>query len=165
MVPTALKSVNWQLWNYFHRCGNMPNFNQYGVFPYIVLTPMIDQAKAYMTSFPKKLPQPIYYLEDRKNGDVGIENVQVGDVGHYSQFKENAKIIGTPSYKLSGRTVTVNNGQQAVAFEARKGNENGELLYFFNFFTYTIPSIVTLDENTKFYAVQADGKRVEMRKE
>lgn len=212
--------MNWQLWNYFHRCGNMPDFfpklfkelratplnasfpsmgqfdyakavckvanmdmteffekwgffrevnipdfNQYGVFPYIVLTPMIDQAKAYMASFPKKLPQPIYYLEDRKNGDVGIENVQVGDVGHYSQFKENAKIIGTPSYKLSGRTVTVNNGQQAVAFEARKGNENGELLYFFNFFTYTIPSIVTLDENTKFYAVQADGKRVEMRKE
>ena len=218
--PSLHMRMNWQLWNYFHRCGNMPdffpklfkelrstplnfnfpgmaqfdyakavckvanmdmtefferwgyfkevniaNFDQYGTFPYMVFQSMIDQAKDYMAGFSKKLPQPIYYLEDRKNGDVGIENAQVGDVGHYTQFKENAKITGTPTYRLSGKTVTVNNGQQAVAFEVRKGSETGELLYFFNFLTYSIPPIVTLDETTKFYAVQADGKRVEMKKE
>lgn len=210
--------MQWQLWNYFHRLGNMPNFfpelfkelranrlnpspgfaqmeyakavckvanmdmteffDRWGFFKeetimdfaqsgnsmYFVNQTMIDQTKAYMATFPKKVP-PICYLEDRKNGDVGIENYQVGDVGHYTQFKDNVKITTTPTYKLSGNKVTVNNGTQAVAFEIRKGNENGELLYFFNFLTYSIPMTVTLDETTKFYAVQADGKRIEMKKE
>lgn len=211
--------MQWQLWNYFHRLGNMPNFfpelfkelranpltanvpgtaqmdyvravckvanmdmteffdrwgflreemimdyQQYGKHMYIVLQGMIDQTKAYMEKFPKKVP-PICYLEDRKNGDVGIDNYQVGDVGHYTQFKDNVKITTTPTYKLSGNKVTVNNGTQAVAFEIRKDNEKGELLYFFNFLTYSIPMKVTLDETTKFYAVQADGKRIEMKKE
>lgn len=211
--------MQWQLWNYFHRLGNMPNFfqelfkelrtnplnyyspgtaqmqyakavckvanmdmteffdrwgffrpvaitnyEQYESFIYIVNQTMIDQAKEYMAGFSKKVP-PICYLEDRKNGDVGIENYQVGDVGHYSLFKDNVKITGTPTYNLSANRITINNGTQAVAFEIRKDNENGELLYFFNFLSYSIPPTVTIDGTTKFYAVQADGKRIEMKKE
>lgn len=211
--------MQWQLWNYFHRLGNMPNFfqelfkelrtnrmnrnspgtaqmqyakavckvanmdmteffdrwgffrtvnnitfEQYGTFTYNVTQAMIDETKAYMAGFSKKVP-PIYYLEDRKDGEVGIENYKVGDVGHYTLFKDNAKITGTPTYKLSGNTVSVNNGTQAVAFEVRKDSDTGELLYFFNFLTYSIPPTVAIDATTKFYAVQADGKRIEMKKE
>lgn len=210
--------MQWQLWNYFHRLGNMPDFfpqlfqelrtnrlngspgfaqfdyaravckvanmdmteffdrwgffqevtiydyEQYGKTMYLVHAGMIEQAKKYMATFDKKVP-PIYYLEDRKNGDVGIDNYQVGDVGHYSLFKDNVKITTTPTYKLSGNKISINNGSQAVAFEVRKDNENGKLLYFFNFFNYTIPMKVTIDETVKFYAVQADGKRIEMKKE
>lgn len=210
--------MQWQLWNYFHRLGNMPNFfpelfkelranpltfnnpglaqlqyakavckvanmdmtefferwgffrevmlmnyEDYGKYMYIVNQGMIDQAKVYMATFSKKVP-PIYYLEDRKNGDVGIEDYKVGDVGYYTQFQDNVKITGTPTYKLSGSKITVNNGTQAVAFEVRKGNENGELLYFFNFLSYTLPQTVLVD-GIKFYAVQADGKRIEMKEE
>lgn len=211
--------MQWQLWNYFHRLGNMPdffpklfkylrdnplataapgtaqmqyakavctvanmdmteffdrwgffiytfipNYEQYDTYMYMVSQPLIDQTKEYMATFDKKVP-PIYYLEDRKNGDVGIENYKVGDVGYYTLFKDNVKITGTPTYSLSGNKITVNNGTQAVAFEVRKDSENGELLYFFNFLSYSIPSEVVIDETTKFYAVQADGKRIEMKKE
>lgn len=211
--------MQWQLWNYFHRLGNMPDFFpklfkelrsqrlttsspgmaqmeyakavckvadmdmtefferwgffrpvmimdyfQYAPAPYFVFESMITDTKNYMAKFSKKVP-PIYYLEDRKNGDVGIEDYKVGDVGYYTLFKDNVKITTPPTYKLSGRQVTVNNGTQAVAFEIRKDNANGELLYFFNFLSYSIPAAVTLDETTKFYAVQADGQRIEMIKE
>lgn len=211
--------MQWQLWNYFHRLGNMPdffpklfkylranplaaaspgtaqmqyakavctvanmdmtefferwgffrtvfipNYQQYGESMYMVMQPLIDQTKEYMATFDKKVP-PIYYLEDRKNGDVGIEDYKVGDVGYYTLFKDNVKITGTPTYSLSESTITINNGTQAVAFEIRKDDENGKLLDFFNFLTYSIPSSVTLDDTTKFYAVQADGKRIEMIKE
>lgn len=211
--------MQWQLWNYFHRLGNMPdffpklfkylrdnplisdpgtaqmqyakavytvanmdmteffdrwgffrtafipNYEQYGSpILYMVSQALIDQTKEYMATFDKKVP-PIYYLEDRKNGDVGIEDYKVGDVGYYTLFKDNVKITGTPTYNLSGRKITVNDGTQAVAFEIRKDSENGELLDFFNFLSYSIPSAVVIDETTKFYAVQADGKRIEMKKE
>ncbi|WP_291592502.1 M60 family metallopeptidase [Bacteroides sp.] len=211
--------MQWQLWNYFHRLGNMPdffpklfkelrtnplaaaspgtaqmqyakavckvanmdmtefferwgffreafipNYEQYGTYMYMVSQQLIDQTKAYMATFPKKVP-PIYYLEDRKNGDVGIEDYKVGDVGYYTLFQDNVKITGTPTYKLSGSKITVNNGTQAIAFEIRKDNENGELLDFFNFLSYSIPTTITIDATTKFYAVQADGKRIEMKAE
>lgn len=212
--------MQWQLWNYFHRLGNMPdffpklfkylrehpltvsnpgtaqldyvkavcavsnmdmtefferwgffrevkieNYEQYGKFTYSVDAMMINVTKMMINAlYIKKVP-PIYYLEDRKNGDVGIENYKVGDVGHYTLFKDNVKITGTPTYKLSGTSITINNGTQAVAFEIRKDSEKGELLDFFNFLTYSIPSEVTIDETTKFYAVQADGERIEMKKE
>ena len=150
-------------WGFFREVF-IPEYEQYGKTMYMVSQPLINQTKEYMATFPKKVP-PICYLEDRKNGDVGIESYQVGDVGHYSQFKDNVKITGTPTYSLSGNNITVNNGTQAVAFEIRKDNENGELLYFFNFLSYSIPSTVVIDGTTKFYAVQADGKRIEMKKE
>ena len=211
--------MQWQLWNYFHRLGNMPdffpklfkelranplaagspgtaqmqyakavckvadmdmtefferwgffipemimNYEQYGTYMYMVSQQLIDQTKAYMATFSKKVP-PIYYLEDRKNGDVGIEDYKVGDVGYYTLFQDNVKITDTPTYQLSGNNITIKNGTQAVAFEIRKDNENGELLDFFNFLSYSIPTTITIDATTKFYAVQADGKRIEMKTE
>ncbi|EKJ90843.1 Peptidase M60, enhancin and enhancin-like [Bacteroides finegoldii] len=211
--------MQWQLWNYFHRLGNMPdffpklfkelranplaagspgtaqmqyakavckvadmdmtefferwgffipemimNYEQYGTYMYMVSQQLIDQTKAYMATFSKKVP-PIYYLEDRKNGDVGIEDYKVGDVGYYTLFQDNVKITDTPTYQLSGNNITIKNGTQAVAFEIRKDNENGELLDFFNFLSYSIPTTITIDATTKFYAVQADGKRIEMKAE
>lgn len=216
--PEIHTRMFWQLWNHFHRLGNMPdfypklfnelrinplktdkpgtaqmqfaeavakvanmdmteffdkwgffieidkNYTQYGsTLRYTVDQTMIKKTKDYMSTFTKKCP-PICYIEDRKNGDVGIENYKVGDVGHYSQFKDNVQITGTPTYKLTGNTITINNGSQAVAFEVRKGNEKGEVLFFFNFFNYTIPMSI-INETTKFYAVQADGKRIEIKRE
>lgn len=210
--------MQWQLWNYFHRLGHMPDFfpklfkelrqkplnaspgfaqldyakavckvanmdmtefferwgffrnvmipqyQQYGTYMYMVNEYMVTPAKAYMATFSQKVP-PIYYLEDRKNGDVGIDDYKVGDVGYYTLFQDNVKITTIPAYKLSGNNITINNGTQAVAFEIRKDNENGELLDFFNFLTYSIPATITIDNTIKFYAVQADGKRIEMKAE
>lgn len=98
-----------------------------------------------------------YYLEDRKYGDVGLD-VDPGDVGHYTQFQANAQVKGTPTYTLSGTTVRVQNGQDAVAFEVVR---EGRVVYFFNTFTANIPSAIALDGAT-LQAVQADGKRVAM---
>lgn len=67
------------------------------------------------------------------------------------------------AYTVSGRKYTVINGENAVAFELRKNNAEGELIYFFNMFNYDIPSGIELG-NTKLYAVQADGKRIEIHK-
>lgn len=215
--PELHMRMQWQLWNYFHRLGNMPdffpklfkelranklptsspgtaqmryaeavckvanmdmteffdrwgffreatvmNYEQYhGKLFYGVNSTMIRQTKEKMAQYSKKVP-PICYLEDRKNGDEGIGDYQVGDVGHYTQFKDNVKITGTPTYKLSGKHITVNNGSQAVAFEVYTNNK---LVYFFNFLSYSIPTNVKIDETTKFYAVQADGKRIEMKAE
>ena len=89
----------------------------------------------------------------------------MGDVGYYTLFQDNVKITDTPTYQLSGNNITIKNGTQAVAFEIRKDNENGELLDFFNFLSYSIPTTITIDATTKFYAVQADGKRIEMKAE
>lgn len=163
------KVANMDMTEFFDRWGFFReidiDYSQYGsTIKYTVNQTMIKETKEYMATFPKKVP-PICYLEDRRNGDIGIESYQVGDVGHYSQFKDNVKISGTPTYKLSGNSITINNGTQAVAFEIRKDNANEELLYFFNFLSYSIPPTVTIDETTKFYAVQADGKRIEMKKE
>lgn len=168
-AKAVCKIANMDMTEFFDRWGffrtvSIPQYKQYGTFEYIVNQEQINLTKEYMVTFATKAP-PICYLEDRKNGEEGIGNYKVGDVGHYSQFKDNAQIAGTPTYTLSGNNITVNNGTQAVAFEIRKNNENGELLYFFNFFSYSIPTGVAIDGTTKFYAVQADGKRIEMRKE
>jgi hypothetical protein len=52
---------------------------------------MIAEAKTYMAQFPQP-KHAFYYLEDRRNGDTGIENYKVGDVGYYTQFQNNTKI-------------------------------------------------------------------------
>ncbi len=47
-------------------------------------------------------------------GDAGLESLgltgKIGDVGHYTQFKENQKITKTPTYSASGQQVTIING-------------------------------------------------------
>lgn len=201
--------MNWQLWNYYHRCGYQPDFwqklfrllrenrisesdpgagqllfarmacqaanqnltefferwgffepvdnvtiEQYGSWNYNVTPRMISETKAFMARFPAPR-HAFYYLEDRKNGDVGIDNYKVGDVGHYSQFKNNQKISKTPKYSRSGQRISISNGDEAVAFEVKKGDK---LLFFSNFLSFEVPSSIAL-EGCSIYAVQADGHR------
>ncbi len=203
--------MNWQLWNYYHRCGYKPDFwpklfnllrenrivesnpgagqllfakmaskaanedltdffemwglfvpvnnvkiEQYGTWIYNVTQAMIDEAKSYMAQFPKP-KHAFYYLEDRKNGDVGIDNYKVGDVGHYTQFKNDQKITKTVTYSRSGQRITVSGGEEAVAFEINIGTE---LVFFSNFLSFEAPSSVDLNA-VQVYAVQADGKRIQ----
>lgn len=205
--------MNWQLWNYYHRCGHKPDFwptlfrllredrivesdpgagqlkfamkasqaagenltdffemwgffepvnttiEQYGTWNYVVTASMIESAKKFMAQFPAP-KHAFYYLEDRKNGDVGIENYQVGDVGYYTQFEgEGTKITKEISYTRSGNRIRITDGEEAVAFEIRQ-SPTDELLYFSNFLTFDVPSSVTWD-GAKVYAVQADGTRIE----
>lgn len=205
--------MNWQLWNYYHRCGYKKDFwqtlfkrlrqdrivesnpgegqlkfamnacaaanenltefferwgffekvdteiEQYGKCKYKVTDDMISKAKAYMAKFPTP-KHAFYYIEDRRNGDVGIENYKVGDVGYYTQFKDNMKITKKPSYTISGKTISIADGSEAVAFEVKR---NDKLLFFSNFFRFEVPQSIAVND-IKVYAVQADGKRIEVTK-
>lgn len=205
--------MNWQLWNYYHRCGynsqfwptlfkllrenriiesdpgsaqlkfakmackaanedlteffdmwgffepvNNVTIEQYGEFKYNVTASMIKEAKEYMATFKKKA-EPFYYLEDRRQTDFDIDNYQVGDVGHYEQFKNKAKITKTITATISGQQVSIANGDEAVAFEIRK---NDQLIYFSNFLNFNVPSSISLT-NATIYAVQANGERIEIK--
>lgn len=205
--------MNWQLWNYYHRCGYKTNFwptlfkrlredrinesdpgdsqlkfarlasevanedlteffemwgffrpvdttiDQYGSFKYTVTTSMINATKSFMARFPKP-KHAFYYLEDRKNGDVGIDGYRVGDTGYYTLFKENKKITKEITYTQSGRNISIRNGEEAVAFEVKRGSS---LLYFSNFFAFEVPEGIDLATSSLF-AVQADGTRIAMKK-
>ncbi len=203
---------NWQLWNYFHRCGYKTDFwqqvfkemresenrinngdpgeaqmtfakvvakvanmdmtpffemwgyfepvntvvSQYGDYQYTVTEQMISETKAYLAQFPP-MAHAIQYIEDRKMTNFDIGNYQVGDVGHFSQYEDGGmKITKSPTYSLSGRTISIKDGEEAVAFEIHK---DGKIIYFFNFLTFDIPQSISL-ENVEIYAVQADGVRV-----
>ena len=101
---------------------------------------------------------PIQYIEDRQIKD----NVMYCDMGYYTTFQSNRKITKTPSYTVSGRTYTVTNCDEAVAVELRKagsGDNLGELVYFSNMSSFTVPDGADLT-NTSLYAVQADGDRI-----
>ena len=204
--------MNWQLWNYYHRCGYMTDFwpklfkalredrivesnpgaaqlhfakmackvanqdltdffemwgffepvnnvsyEQYGTWNYNVTNTMISEAKAYMAQFPKA-EHAFYYLEDRKSGDAGLD-ITPGDVGYYTQFKNDQKITKTITYSRSGQNISITNGDEAVAFELYLNNQ---LIYFSNHFNFTVPSSITLNDNVKVCAVQADGTRIEL---
>lgn len=206
--------MNWQLWNYYHRCGHKKDFwqtlfkllradrivesdpgaaqlkfamraseaagedltdffdlwgffipgedtiDQYGTWNYRVTEAMIQEAKDYMKQFPKP-KHAFQYIEDRKEGDTGLD-ITAPDTGYYTQFEGDVKPVSTAvCHTVSGRTYTVTNGENAVAFELRKGGADGELVYFFNRFSYTIPEGVDLT-GTGLFAVQADGKRIEV---
>lgn len=206
--------MNWQLWNYYHRCGHNPKFwqtlfkllredritesdpggaqlkfamkaseaagedltdffdlwgffipgedtiEQYGTWKYKVTEEMIQEAKTFMKKFPKP-KHAFQYIEDRKAGDTGLDT-KPSDTGYYTQFEGEVKAVSPNiSYTVSGRKYTVENGENAVAFELRKNSAEGELVYFFNMFSYDIPAGVELG-NAKLCAVQADGKRIEI---
>jgi hypothetical protein len=112
----------------------------------------------------KKFPKPKHafqYIEDRKAGDTGLDT-KPSDTGYYTQFEGEVKAVSPNiAYTVSGLKYTVENGENAVAFELRKNSAEGELVYFFNMFSYDIPAGVELG-NAKLYAVQADGKRIEI---
>ena len=204
--------MNWQLWNYYHRCGfkkdfwptlfklmreqenkvpitnpgkrqltfammaskaagqNLEEFfdlwgffepvntvvNQYGTFNYTVTPTMIEEARTFMRKYPKAAP--IQYLEDRKKNEFPASDYryrEVGDVGYYTQFADNQKITKTVTYTRSGQTITIQNGDEAVAFEVKQGNK---LLFFSNQLTFDVPVSIPL-ELAQIYAVQADGVR------
>ncbi|WP_042368426.1 M60 family metallopeptidase [Bacteroides neonati] len=206
--------MNWQLWNYYHRCGfkkdfwprlfnlmredanrvpetspgkrqltfammaskaageNLEEFfdlwgffepvsskvNQYGEFDYIVTPKMIEDARQFIRQYPKKAA-PIQYLEDRKKTEFGASDYrykEVGDVGYYTQFQNKQKITKTVTYTRSGQMISIQNGDEAVAFEIKRGND---LLFFSNFTSFEVPSAISLDI-AQLYAVQTDGERL-----
>lgn len=204
--------MNWQLWNYYHRCGYKTDFwpslfkelrenrivesdpggaqlhfakavckvanedltdffelwgffvpvdnvtyQQYGTWNYHVSEEMIAEAKEYMKQFPKA-KHAFQYLEDRREGDVGLD-VNPGDVGYFEQFKKNQKITKTISYSRKGQQISVTNGEEAVAFELYL---NGKMIYFSNTFHFSVPSSIPLNDDVKVCAVQADGTRIEL---
>ena len=162
-AKTACKVANedltefFDMWGFFKPVNNVA-YSQYGNWNYNVTQEMIDEAKAYMASFPKKAA-PFYYLEDRKAGDEGLDVVPA-DVGYYTQFKSNQKITKEITCVRSGQNIMIKDGGEAVAFELYK---DGRLVYFSNMFQFSVPSSISLDDAVKIYAVQADGVRIEVR--
>lgn len=206
--------MNWQLWNYYHRCGHKPDFwptlfklmrdnrinssnvgekqllfarmaseaaqedlteffemwgffvptdatiEQYGSYKIKITEEMVEQTKAYMKKFPKKAA-PFYYLEDRKNGDVGLDS-KAPDVGYYSQFEKGKikPITKQVSAVVTGKNVAITNGDEAVAFEVYL---NGKLAFFSTFFEFELPDEL-VGKNFDLKAVAADGSRVEIKK-
>lgn len=212
--------MNWQLWNYYHRCGYNERFfpvlfellrqdplpseysaaedpgasqlkfaekacdaaqedlteffetwgfyrpvdityEQYGSARYRVTEAMIRESKARIAAKGYPKAAPIQYLEDRKvkNGTL------YSDMGHFDTYRNKTQITKTPSFTLSGRTYTVADCDQAVAVELRKpasGETLGELLYFSNLATFTVPDGVNL-AGAELYAVQYDGARKPVR--
>ncbi|MDR0961251.1 MAG: M60 family metallopeptidase [Mediterranea sp.] len=132
--------------------------DDYGASNYKVTQSMIMNAKSAMAQYPKP-KHAFYYLEDRKQSDFDIENYKVGDVGHYTTFKDNVKITKEVTCTRSGRTIRIKNGDEAVAFEVRKDNNR---LYFSNFFTFDVPDNIPL-EGAEIYAVQADGTHIRVK--
>ncbi len=205
--------MNWQLWNYYHRCGHNTEFwpklfklmrdnrtnssnigekqllfakmaseaaqedlteffemwgffvptdtivEQYGSYTMKVTDEMVKKTKDFMKKFPKKAA-PFYYIEDRKRDDVGLDTTPP-DVGYYSQFEKGKMkpISKEVKVEVSGKNVTVTDGEEAVAFEVY---QNGKMVYFSTFFKFELPDTVTGDGIT-FKAVSADGKRVDMK--
>ena len=148
-----------EMWGFFEPVNT--TIEQYGTYKYYVSDAMIREAKEYMAQFPTP-KHAFQYIEDRKKSEFPSDDYRysaVGDVGYYTQFKENQKITKTITAEITGRKVSIRNGDEAVAFEIRENNENGKLLYFSTFTTFEIPSSVSM-VNAKTYAVQADGKRI-----
>ena len=143
-----------EMWGFFEPVNNV-DIEQYGNWKYNVTQAMINETKAYMAQFPAP-KHAFYYLEDRRNGDVGIEQYKVGDVGYYTQFKDNQKITKAVTYSRSGQQIRISGGEEAVAFEIKRGTQ---LLFFSNFVSFELPSSVSFD-GVQVYAVQADGKRI-----
>ena len=83
---------------------------------------MIREAKEYMAQFPAP-KHAFQYIEDRKKSEFPSNDYRysaVGDVGYYTQFKENQKITKAITAELAGRKVSIQNGDEAVAFELRE---------------------------------------------
>lgn len=205
--------MNWQLWNYYHRCGHKPDFwqrlfklmrdnrtnssnigekqllfarmaseaaqedlteffemwgffvptdatvEQYGSYKIKITEDMVKQTKDFMKKFPKKAA-PFYYLEDRKQGDVGLDTTPP-DVGYYTQFEKGKMKSVTKEVKatLSGNNVTITDGDEAVAFEVYS---EGKLVYFSTFFNFELPDNLA-GKAIGLKAVSSDGKRVDIK--
>lgn len=146
------------MWGFFVPVAGAP-IEQYGNYTLNVTEQMIAATKARIAAKGYKKPaHVIQYIEDRRQDDPGNIDA-VGEVGHWTQFRDNQKITKEVTYSLSGNRITVNNGDEAVAFELR--DAAGELLWFSNFLSFDVPSSI-LGKTEKIYAVQADGEKVPM---
>lgn len=166
-AKNVAKACNMDMTEFFDTwCFFIPvkkfRFVGYGAVDYEVTQEMIDETKAYMKQFPKKCP-PIQYIEDRKydanaRGNEKGRSVSGCDVGYFETYKNNVKITKQVKYSLSGRTYSITDGDQAVAFEIKRGDS---VIYFSNRFQFTVPQGIDL-QNAKLYAVQYDGRRIEI---
>lgn len=155
-----------EAWGFFRPITT--TVEQYGTYTYRVTQTMINSAKSHMAQYPK--PRHAFeYIEDRHASEFPTGDYRystVGDVGHYSTYAENKQLSGGISANINGRTVKINNGNEAVAFEVRTvGNDGsyGEIRWASNFLTFTVPSEVNIS-GTALYAVQADGQRRQLGK-
>lgn len=147
-----------ELWGFFTPINEV--IDDYGSYTYTVTDDMIGAAKEYMSRYPAQ-KQPFQYIEDRKNANWPsgqYDPSEIGDVGFYETFRQNPVLNPSISASISGRRISITNGTEAVGFEIRKGDEKGQLLYFSNFLSFTIPGGVDLT-GCALYAVQADGTR------
>ncbi len=145
-----------ELWGFFVPV-NQVNYEQYGNWTLDVTPQMIAETKARIATRGYRKPShAIQYIEDRKQNDPGNSD-QVGDVGHWTQFRDNVRITKTVTYTLSGSTFRIGNGEEAVAFELRDAGD--QLIWFSNFKEFAVSSSV-LDKMSKVYAVQANGERI-----
>lgn len=150
-----------EMWGFFVPADNV-TIEQYNNFTLNVTQEMIEGTKARIAAKGYRKPSHvIQYIEDRRQDDAGNID-QVGDVGYWEQFRDEQKITKEVTYSLAGNTVTVRNGNEAVAFELR--DAGGNLLWFSNFLSFQVPSAV-LEKTAKIEAVQADGERIYIRKE
>ena len=142
-----------EVWG-FYRTVDV-NYEQYGSTHYIVTEAMIAESKARIAEKGYAKAPAIQYIEDRQiEGGTTYSNM-----GYYTTFQNKTAITKTPRYTVSGRTYTVSDCDQAVAVEVRRtvGSGLGELLYFSNLSTFTLPT--TVSGNVTLYAVQYDGTR------
>ena len=134
--------------------------DQYGSARCNITEAMVNETKARIAAKGYPKAAPIQYIEDRNTKD----GVQYCDMGYYTTFQKRPTVsTGSLSYSISGRTYTVRGCENAVAVELRKpaasGEDLGELVYFSNFSTFTVPDAADIT-NTQVYAVQADGQRI-----
>ncbi len=160
----ASQAANEDLSDFFEMWGFLQPvdavIDQYGKFTYKVTEGMIQSARNYMSKFPAP-KHAFYYLEDRRTGDPGAEDYQLGNIGHISQFKKPGQITKNITYSISGQSVAINNGDEAVAFEIRK---QGKIIYFSNSYIFNVPTSIPIN-GADIYAVQADGKRIILKKQ
>ena len=122
---------------------------------------MIREAKEYMAQFPAP-KHAFQYIEDRKKSEFPPNDYRysaVGDVGYYTQFKENQKITKAITADWQDARSPSKTEMKLWLLNSERMIENGKLLYFSTFTTFEIPSSILM-VNAKLYAVQADGKRI-----
>ena len=145
-------------WGFFRTIDQ--TYSQYGETKYTVTEAMINASKARVRDM--KLPKaaPMQYLEDRtKHGGETYSQM-----GYWTQFKEKKAITKAPKYEVNGNNISLTDCDEAVAVEIRQGDSaTGELRYFSNMFTFTLPGGINLSTHS-LWAVQADGKRVAIQK-
>lgn len=158
-------------WGFFQVVDRF-TFFQYGAFNYGVTQEMIDETLKFMKQFKTKCP-PIQYIEDRmydanSRGNAKGRSPKGCDVGYFETFKNKVQVTKKVTYTVSGRTYSVSNGDQAVAFELRRpaqGQEElGKLVWFANRYNFTVPNEAKDIDGAELYAVQYDGKRIKATK-